>query len=148
MVSMGVVAAAETWMLAPTSADPVPEHRGLESACDRGFALEDGIFEIDSGLCNYAVFEQPLAFELAVGQTIHPFVWYDDLYAPEAAIAHMAWSLAGKIVWDVEIPIPSEGGWLETDIPIQAPMPAGALLVLHLHNHGYNNYRILDVEVP
>jgi hypothetical protein len=143
-----LLAAFERWApMATESDDPYPAHRTANAECAFGFSPEDGTFEIDSELCTYALFEQPTLTDIGPGEIVRFNVVHDQLYAEDPATAHIAFALNTQVVYEVEIPIPSEYGFLDHEWTADQDIPEGTMLRLHLHNHGVNNYRVLDVKV-
>jgi hypothetical protein len=139
------VVAPELW-LADLAVDPVAMHRPATVDCAIGFKDEFGVFEVDTGLCNYGVFVQPTLTELGAGELVELVFTHDDLLAPEPAQGHVAVAIGGRIVYEVYVEIPKpyglvQGAWI-TDMPI----PAGTPVVLHLHNHGYNSWRLVSIK--
>jgi hypothetical protein len=45
------------------------------------------------------------------------------------------------------VEIPSEANVLEARVSAPRAWPAGATVGLHLHNHGYNAWTVLEVSV-
>lgn len=142
----GVIAEVEGWTIADPDADSVPRHRPPDATCELGFGIEDGYFEIDTELCNYALFEQPTLLDVASGQTVRFTIVHDQLYAEQPATAHLAFALEETIVYETEVPIPGEYALIEGTWEADRDVPAGTPLRLHLHNHGFNSWRFLDVK--
>lgn len=136
----------ELWVPDP-AADPFADHRPAEVTCELGFYAEFGVFEVDTGLCNYGVFSQPVAVEVPEGTTLELALVHDDLVSDApAAVAHIALALPELVLWEAEVPIPAAYGILNTaDLPLPA-IPAGTPMTLHLHNHGFNAYRLIIVR--
>lgn len=96
---------ADGWSADP-SLDPAPDHAPSPVTCAVGFGDELGVFEVDTGLCNYGVFSQPAATEIFEGERVELTFTHDDLLAPEPAMAHVAVAIAGTIVYSTEVAIP------------------------------------------
>jgi hypothetical protein len=139
------VAEAAAWMPAVAGSDPRPEHRPPDASCDAGFALEYGTFEVDTGLCTYGVFEQGSMHDLPAGTEVRVTVVHDLLYAPEPAMAHVLIVIGDTAVFEAEVEVPGPYGLLEEIWVADRDIPVGTPVRLHLHNHGVNSWRVLDV---
>lgn len=135
------------WQLTPPERDPLAAHRPelLTCAAD-SWGEEFGLLEVWTGGCNYFSAEQPLARALERGDPLRVSLWWAALIAPEPAHAHLALLVDGELLWEREVEIPSAASTLalELDSPVSAP--AGAPLVLHLHNHGQNSWTFAGLE--
>lgn len=137
--------APELWVAAPQD-DPMPEHRPSEVACDVGFGDDYGVFEVDTGACNYGVFDQPTLASAPAGRPVTVVFTHDDLVADAPAFGHVLVAVAGAIVVDAQVPIPKPYGLLQYEFTPSAEIPAGTTVTLHLHNHGSNNWRLVSVR--
>ena len=84
---------------------------------------------------------------LRAGDTLHLVLWHGNLAFEEPATAHVAISIAGKLVWEQEVEIPARAEIFDVRIPIDFDAPAGAEVEYHLHNHGYNTWTLLQLSV-
>ncbi len=137
--------APELWMRAPQD-DPMPEHRPDDAACEFGFGDELGVFEVDTGLCNYGVFAQPSLAPAPGGRPVTVVFTHDDLVAESSASGHVLLAIGDAVIVDEEVPIPKPYGLLQYEFTPAAEIPAGTIVTLHLHNHGYNNWRVVAVR--
>lgn len=129
-------------------ADPHLQHQPDTIDCDPASRSNEGsTLELDTGLCNYHVVAQPSTTAVAVGDRITVRAFHDQLYAPEAAEAHISLTLDDHVLWDERIVIPSPATPYTVTVDADFDAPAGRPLVLHLHNHGVNTYRLVDVTV-
>lgn len=135
----------DAWVLDPDG-DVLPDHAPAEVECSVGFRDELGVFEIDTGLCNYGVFSQPSAAEVFAGERVEFVFTHDDLTASEPAIGHVAVAIGGHLVWETEVAIPKPYGIVTGEWVADAAVPAGTPVALHLHNHGYNNWRVIGFQ--
>lgn len=127
--------------------DPLRAHRPADVDCPPpAWGPEAGGFEIQTGVCDYASFDQPLPMTLEAGDQLAILIWHDALDAAEPAEAHLALTLGDAVVWEAEIAIPAASHSFEEVVQIAEEPPADARLGLHLHNHGYNSYRFVAVE--
>lgn len=116
--------------------------------CEHGFGLEDGLFEVDTELCNWGAFTQPTLASIQAGDTVEIIMLHDTLYSEdEGAAAHIAVAIGEAMIWETTIAIPAPTGYLRPTITIEEDFDAGTPMHLHVHNHGYNNYRVVDITV-
>lgn len=126
-------------------ADPMPEHRPDDAECAIGFGEEFGVFEIDTQVCNYAVFSQPMLAEVRIGDTVELTITHDDLVADAPAIGHVLVALGDAHTFEAEVEIPHQYGIVSAEWTADVDVPAGAPAVLHLHNHGFNQWRLVAI---
>jgi len=74
-------------------------------------------------------------------------LWHGDLVFEEPATAHVAVSIAGEVIWQQEVEIPAEAEIYDLRIPVNFDAPEGSTVEYHLHNHGYNTWTLLELEV-
>ncbi|MCA9710508.1 MAG: hypothetical protein KDK70_32000 [Myxococcales bacterium] len=141
------------WMPLAAGDDPLPSHRPAEGDCGPvGAHLEGTGYEIETAACNYCARWQPSQVEIRAGDTLAISAFHETLASIEAGQAHMALLLGSWPVWQEFIPIPASPGVVDAtpfseQLVIDIDVPAGTPVVLHLHNHGYNSWTLLDVEV-
>ena len=129
-------------------ADPHVEHQPEVIECDAAARqIEGSTLELDTGPCNYHVVAQPSTTDVTEGDRVIVRAFHDQLYAPEPAEAHLSLTLDGHVLWDERIAIPSPATPYTVTLDADFDAPAGRPLVLHLHNHGVNTYRLVDVTV-
>ncbi|MEM6994075.1 MAG: hypothetical protein AAF721_26415 [Myxococcota bacterium] len=127
--------------------DPFPEHRPAEVDCTvDAHVLEHTALELSTAECNYFYVEASTLTGIAPGDRITVRAFHDDLAALEPADAHLALSIDGNVVWDEEIAIPSPATPYTVTVTADFGAPPGSPVGLHLHNHGLNTYRLLDVR--
>jgi len=127
--------------------DPLASHRPDPVDCPpAAWGPEGGGFEIQTGACNYAAFDQPLPEGAKPGDELVVTLWHDLLDAPEPATAHFAIWVADRVLWEGQVPIPAPSNTLEARVVLEAPLPERPRLGLHLHNHGYNSWRWVEAE--
>lgn len=135
----------EMWVSDPP-ADVMPLHAPDPVDCGVGFANEIGLFEINTGLCNYGVFSQPLSDRIIAGERVELVFTHDDLIAPEPAVGHIAVAIEDRVIWETEVAIPKPYDIVQGEWIADAPIEAGTKVVLHLHNHGYNSWRVISFK--
>ena len=129
-------------------ADPLIQHRPSEVDCPSAtWGPEGGGFEIQTGACNYGAFDQTLSTPITAGDALNIVAWHDTLDFPEPATAHVALWIGRTVLWEAELAIPAPSGSFEVSVPIEdAPAPH-ARMGLHLHNHGFNSWRFVAVDL-
>lgn len=136
--------------LAPIDAasDPLPHHRPETVDCPwAAWGPEAGAFEVQTGVCDYAAFAQPLDVAVGEGDWLDIRVWHDTLDAAEPATGHVAVLLGEQLVWERTVEIPAESAEIGDVVELVAPVPDDAGLQIHLHNHGYNSWRFVRVDL-
>ncbi|MBX7078235.1 MAG: hypothetical protein K1X88_03540 [Nannocystaceae bacterium] len=133
------------WSAAPGD-DPMPDHAPAQVQCELGFGDEIGLFEVDTALCNYGVFSQPILDEVYEGDVVEFVLTHDDLVAPEPATGHLLFVIGGETAFDVQVPIPKAYDIVQGSWTPPAAIAAGTPVTLHIHNHGYNNWRVVSIE--
>jgi hypothetical protein len=136
----------DLWLVEP-GADPMPTHAPAQVACAAGFGEEYGVFEVDTQSCNYGVFTQPLRTNVRAGDLVEFTVTHDDLIADEPAVGHIAVAFADRVVFDAEVEIPHAYGIVTAEWIADVDVPADTRAVLHLHNHGFNQWRMVAIVV-
>lgn len=149
----GPVILSELWKEVPPELqmqlDPNPDHRPSEVECKPGtFRVEDGSFEVETGACNYALFYQPLMRDLQPGQQLHMVAWHLNLLALEngPVSGHMHVRIGDETLFEVAPGIPAKPKVYDLMLTVQQAHPAGEHVVLHLHNHGFNDWNLLKIE--
>jgi hypothetical protein len=135
--------------LTPVSAadDPLAAHRPDEVDCPAAaWGEEDGGFEVQTGVCDYAAFDQPLVARLSRGDLVEISVWYDSLDAAEPTTGHVAVLLDDRVLWEETVDIPAPSAALDAAVTLDFTPSPDARLGLHLHNHGYNSWRFVGVQ--
>lgn len=146
----GPVPLLDVFALTPVEAadDPFADHRPDDVDCPVAtWGPEAGGFEIQTGACAYAAFDQPLPSGVEVGDALAIAVWHDLLDAAEPAKAHLAVWIGATTIWETQLDIPTPSALIEAEAPILQTPPPGARLGLHLHNHGFNSWRFISIEL-
>lgn len=146
----GAVSLLNPRILSPVDArsDPLAAHRPGASDCPAAaWGPEGGGFEVQTGVCGYAAFEQPLGMEVAPGDRLEISIWHDTLDAAEPATGHVAVLLGHDVVWEDTVAIPAVSAELGDVVVVEHPIPADARLGIHLHNHGYNSWRFVTIDL-
>ena len=136
------------WREQGAAEDALASHRPPEVNCPaNAWREEDGALEVETGYCNYLSLVQPGKVAITRGDDIHLVLWHAQLRNEEPAEAHVAVSIAGKVVFEKQVDIPSAGGIYDVVIPAAANVAVGEPVEFHLHNHGYNTWTLLSLEV-
>jgi hypothetical protein len=139
--------AAESWTL-DTTADPFPAHRTETHSCDPvGVVVEDGLLEVDTGTCGYAVLSQPALVALHPGDVLEVLLYHSRLIAEAEAEGHVALTVGGALLWELTVPIPSASEVHIAEVVVSAEADAGAQVLLHLHNHGSNAWNLGHLRI-
>jgi len=138
----------QAWAPASAEDDPLADERPATVDCPTAtWGLEAGGLEIQTGACNYFFVTQPSLAAIEPGDAIDVLVFHQYLDAPEPAEGHVAILLDDDILWDAHVAIPAEANVLETRVIAERAWPAGTSVGVHLHNHGYNAWTVLDVSL-
>lgn len=142
----------EAWQPASAADDPLGHERPASVECPlAAWGPELGGLEIQTGTCNYFFATQPSLAAIEAGDAIDVVVFHDRLDAALPAEGHVAILLgdgsAGEVLWESHVEIPTDANVLEARIVSERAWPAGATVGLHLHNHGYNAWTVLSVEL-
>jgi len=126
--------------------DPFVSHRPDEVNCETGYALEIGVFEVETDKCNYGTFAQPMKVELDSTDQVRLVIWHLALWAAEPAEAHVAIQIGEHLIWEAFSPIPGAEEIWDVTLELESSIPAGTPVYFHVHNHGYNSWRLGLIE--
>ncbi|MEM7160232.1 MAG: hypothetical protein AAF799_45760 [Myxococcota bacterium] len=138
---------AGSWELDPAESDPFPDERPDWVQCEVGWDEEIGAFEVDTELCAYGAFVQRSQVPIFEGDELEIIVLHDALWAEEPAEAHLALVFGDQLVWETRLQIPSEPAQIRESWTATADVPPATDVHWHVHNHGTNNYRLIDLTV-
>ncbi len=127
------------------AADPMPAHRPADAECELGFGEEFGVFEVDTQICTYGVFAQPMLADVRVGETVELTITHDDLIAEEPAIGHVLVTLGDEHTFEAQVEIPQIYGLVNVNWIADVDIDAGVPVAYHLHNHGFNQWRLVAI---
>ena len=143
-----MLATPDRWQMAEPARDPLASEAPVDAVCDPyAVVFEDPHLEVDTRACSYAVLEQPALTTAARGERLTGAIWHLGLIAELPATAHIALAVGGSVIWEQWIDIPSPPTAWELDVPFQSNVEQGAAIVLHLHNHGANQWRVGELWV-
>jgi hypothetical protein len=133
------------WVYASEKEDPFAAERPIEIQCPEwSYQLEYGAFEVDTAGCNFLTVTQPILAKIRAGDRVIIALWHQNLVA-EPATAHVAVSLGGELLWETYVTIPSPPGAYTPEIVVSSDYPKGTPIIFHLHNHGSNNWQLLEL---
>lgn len=138
----------EHWSFSKDEPDSLAEHAPHEIVCsEEGVSVEESVLDVDTGQCSYLSVSQPLLHALAAGSTIHLRLFHLSLFDPmhEVSRAHAAVSIGGDILWQRWVEIPAAASLYDERVRLSSDYSAGAPVVFHLHNHGANEWKLLDL---
>jgi mono/diheme cytochrome c family protein len=136
------------WAMQSAADDSFAGHRPAQVNCpDNSWYNEDGALEVETGKCNYLSLVQPSQAAVAKGDTLHMVLWHGALAFEEPAEAHAAITVDGHTVWQDNVRIPTGADIYDLRLSADFDAPAGSKVEFHLHNHGYNTWTLLQLEV-
>jgi hypothetical protein len=148
-----VIASPYAWAETPLADDPFAQLRPEDATCDAtGHGPDDfggePSYEVDTGLCNYLSISQAALQALPAGTPVAFRVWHFDLEADldSPAQAYLALDIDGRVVYEHTVSIPATSELITGEFELQADVPLGARLTVHLHNHGANTWNVLSLE--
>jgi len=137
-----------SWQYQSAADDSLAAHRpGTVECPDNSWYNEDGALEVETGFCNYLSVAQPSLAPISAGDTLHLVLWHGNLAFNRPASAHAAITVDGNVVWQANVDIPSDAEIFDLRIPVDFDAPAGRVVEYHLHNHGYNTWTLLQLDV-
>lgn len=136
------------WTPTPAEDDPLVDHRPAAIDCPAAaWGPELGDLEIQTGVCNYLALSQPGLRAIARGEVVAVDLWHAELDAAEPATGHFALIVDDEAVAELEVEIPAAAAVHRVAWTATRSIPEGATIGLHLHNHGYNAWTIVDLRV-
>jgi len=131
-----------------TRAEDPFDGRPADVQCEFGYGLEDGFFEIETDLCNYGAFSQPILAPIRIGDTLDFLLLHENLTSTDPdAQAHVGIAIGTEIVFETTIDIPTEASFIGPQWVSTLDAPEGTPVHIHVHNHGINSYRVSSLTV-
>jgi len=136
--------AHDGWVQLPADSDPFPEHLNDSHVCDPdGILPEDGVLEVNTNDCGYAVLGQPIAADIKAGDWVELLMYHSALASVEApAEGHFSLWIGDSEFWGRTIDIPAAAEIYLVPIQVDWSLDAGSEARIHLHNHGGNSWRV------
>jgi hypothetical protein len=141
----GVLFDADKWVELDASQDPFVDRPQNAECAPGGFGAESGVLEVQTEFCPYLTVSQPLGVDLAKGTKIESILWHLELFSGEPTEGHIALKFADQIV-EAHPRIPGPEAFYTVDWTLPEDVPAGTLAHFHVHNHGFNSWRLGPVE--
>jgi len=139
---------SDAWLPATAEQDPLRDERPASVDCPlASWGAELGGLEIQTGTCAYFYATQPALVAIEPGDAVEVVMFHDNLDAAEPAEGHVALLLGDTVVWERVVEIPADANVLEGRWIADRNLPADTPVGLHLHNHGYNAWTLLEVTV-
>ena len=136
------------WQSVPLAEDPFARWATEESTCDeRGVKFEEGVLEIDTGLCDYYSGRQPITMSIREGDTLTWLIYHSALASTEPGLGYVALQVGDTLVFEREVPIPFSSQVYGGRIDVDFEAPAGTPAYFHVHNHGANSWRMAHLRL-
>jgi hypothetical protein len=143
----------ERFQLMDDAGDPFADRPAEPVTCQEWaylaeYSAGERVFALDTDGCAYATFMQPALVDVREGDFLHTRVWHFKLVAFDPAEAHVSVTLGTPdFGLDERIAIPSvEGALLAKTWQAPRDYPAGTPVYFHVHNHGNNEYQIIELS--
>jgi hypothetical protein len=140
----------QRWSKTAVSTDPFLSMKPVDAQCgDGAFTIEDGVVEVDTGVCDFLTLEQPSLEVVGAGDSLEVILWHLTLVSldGEAANGYAAVAIGGDVVWEIKVPIPSKEGFYQHRKTAPRRFEESTPIHLHIHNHGTNTWKLLSVSV-
>jgi hypothetical protein len=143
------------WALLSEASDPFDDATSEATPCDMfhlgsGFGYElfvgEEAFFVQTGFCDYLTVEQPTLVEIREGELVKVRLWHFELTAPEDGEAHVVVRLGDETLFEDHIPIPIVSELLSERWTAPRDIPAGTPVQFHIHNHGANEYALIEIS--
>lgn len=135
------------WTETSATEDPFTDRYADPNCAAGGYGVEGTIFEVETELCAYITATQPLPVDLPAGVQVETLVWHLALFATEPAEGHVALRIGEHTVFDQHMAIPGPEQVYPIAWTVPEDIPMGTQVYLHIHNHGYNSWRLGPTEV-
>ena len=134
----------DQWTLLDADRDPTPEHRSPDSSCaPRGVIPEDGVIEVNTNDCGYALLGQPITHPIAAGDTVELLMYHSALSAlEEPTEGHFSLWIGDALLWELNVSIPAAAEIYFVPVTVDFDVDPATEVRVHLHNHGGNSWRI------
>ena len=147
------LAEPRAWTLVDSAQDPWSPEPGEEAyrCVEPDFGVEtldgDESLTLVTGRCNWATVAQALPRALVAGDRVRMRVFWFSQERFLGATAHIGLALENDIVLEHEVPLPSEGDLLETELVVARDYPVGTPVCFHIGNHGANTWNLLELSL-
>ena len=128
--------------------DPLADHRPADPTCpDGAWYEEDGALDVETGFCTYLAVSQPALSDVDPGDALEIILWHANLGDGDGTPAHLAILLGDTVVWEATVDMPADAEVYQEVFASPIAHAEGEPVGLHLHNHGYNSWTLLSLEV-
>jgi hypothetical protein len=134
------------WEAVDAAQDPFTDRPAEVTCPPGGYGAEASVFEVETRICSYVTVTQPLPAALPAGARLESVVWHLALISDAPAEAHVVLRVGTWDAFEARIPVPTPEAVYPVDWRIPEDVPAGTPVYFHVHNHGYNSYRLGPVE--
>ena len=140
--------AHDGWKQRPAEDDPFPSHRLASHTCDPdGILPEDGVLEVNTNDCGYAVLGQPILADVRPGDWVELLMYHSALASVDSpAEGHFSLWLGETEFWGRTVAIPAAAEIYLVPIQVDWSLEAGTEARIHLHNHGGNSWRVAYIK--
>jgi hypothetical protein len=114
---------------------------------DVAYKLEDGVIEVETGICSFLTVTQPLARDLPAGTKLHLIYWHLQLTAASSAFGYFSLTMNDTEIHVNKIPIPSPPKVYDMTLTLKKDFKKGQPIYFHIHNHGSNSWKLLSLDV-
>lgn len=134
------------WAEASAAEDPFEDRPAAVDCGPGGFGLEAGVLEVETEICGYLTAAQPLPADLPAGAVVTSVVWHLQLVSDPPATGHVALQIGEHRLFEAHPAIPGPEMVYPVEWTVPEDLPAGTPAYFHVHNHGYNSWRLGPVE--
>ena len=135
------------WKALSEQDDPFAGEGLYQDCVEGGFKVETTILEVETDICPYVTLTQTTKQEILAGDEIEFSFWHLVLVAEMPAEAHVVIKLGDYFEFEQTITIPSSEMIYPVRWEASETIPSGTKIYFHLHNHGFNSYRLSEIEV-
>lgn len=137
----------QLWKQVSREHDPYKSMAPPNKPCDDvAYKLEDGVIEVETGICSFITVAQPLKHNLRLGDKLKVIFWHLYLTAASSAEGYVGLSIDSAPIYVKKIPIPASPAVYEETITLKRNFSKGETLYFHIHNHGSNTWKLLSLE--
>lgn len=142
--------AADRWTWLEGDDDPFTDGRPDDLDCSQlAVRAEEGSIEVQTELCSWVTLSQPTLGPVFADDRLDLLFFHNALAAPleevDPAATIELW-LAGEPLWQTVVRMPHAAELHRPELTPGRDLAPGAELLLHIHNHGQNSYRLTHLQ--
>ena len=118
------------WDLVGTEMELFPAPEDSASCEAPGYGPEGNWFEVQTDICPYGTFSQPILHSVKAGQRIEVTLWHEALWAEEPAEGYVGLQLGGTLWWELTVPIPHPAAIYREEFSAPAAITEGEPIYL------------------